>query len=168
MKRHGRSGSNAWWIASAAALVGLVGVQLADTPVPFMGSAEALPLSVRSTHDDRLQIDHEEAWGQKPDVQLIAAITHRSLFEKTRNLELAQAAQTTSNPTAAERKQPPSIELVGTLLSRRSEVALVNEGRQGTRHLRVGDTVDNWKIVRIQRDNLTLMLNDALAPFQLR
>ena len=62
----------------------------------------------------------------------------------------------------------PTLELVGTLLSSRAEVALVVDGSNQPRRLRVGDIVSDWRVVHIKRDDILLKQDDEVEPIRIR
>ncbi|MGI9418814.1 MAG: hypothetical protein ACR2RA_13345 [Geminicoccaceae bacterium] len=168
MKHRVRSRGDLWWLVSGIVLAGVVTIQSIEPLGSFLRSAEAVPLtSVRSAGDLPVVISLDAAIAG-PKVEFVSAIAYRPLFMKSRGAGLAQSSTPATGQEIERSKEPPSIELIGTLLSARADVALVAEGPDQSRRLRVGDTVSDWKIVRIQRDNLTLMQNDRVAPISLR
>ncbi len=168
MKSRRKSGFDVRWLVSGLVLSVAVGVQVIDLTGPLMRPAEAVPLAAARPVDDLAEIKRLGEAQHGPKLELVSAIAQRSLFTASRGVQMAQASEPAPKGQITGSKEPPAVELVGTLLSARSDVALVTDGQAGARRLQVGDSVSDWKIVRIQRDNLTLMQDDFLAPIKLR
>ncbi len=168
MKSVGKSGFDIRWLASGLILSVAVGVQLIDLAGPLMRAAEAVPLAATHLDRDLSKTNPQGELQHRLKPELVSAIAERSLFTVNRGVQMAQASEPATKDQVTGSKEPPAVELVGTLLSKRSDVALVTDGQTGPRRLQVGDTLSDWKIVRIQRDNLTLMQDDLLAPIKLR
>lgn len=146
----------------------VIGVQMTDTYGSLMRSAEAIPLAMTRSVDNLPAVQPLDEMLVLPKAELVSAIMHRPLFEKSRKLQMAQQTETTSQYQIESSEEPPAIELIGTLLSQRSDVALVQDEGSRSRRLQIGDRVSDWQIVRIQRDNLLLEQDGSLAPVKLR
>ncbi|MGI9500248.1 MAG: hypothetical protein ACR2P3_09430 [Geminicoccaceae bacterium] len=168
MKSRRKSGFDVRWLVSGFILSVMVSVQVTDLTGPLMRAAEAVPLAMTHPVDELSKVEPLGELQHRPKRELVSAIAERSLFTVSRGVQLAQASEPTTARQVGGSEEPPELELVGTLLSNRSDVALIADGQAGPRRLQVGDTVSDWKIVRIQRDNLMLKQDDLLAPIKLR
>ena len=148
MKRRGFRGSDLQWLAASLALVGVIGIQALEPMDALLPSAQAASSTTTQSVGD------------------IPAPMRQSLFMESRGVVVAQSTVESSS-TGRSRNVPP-IELVGTLLSGRADVALVAEGSDGARRVQIGDSVSDWRIVDIERDRLTLKQEETLEPVLLR
>jgi hypothetical protein len=168
MKRQGHKGLDVRWLASGIALAGLIGLQSVGSAGSLLPTAEAVPLNLAHPVDDLPAIKPLDEAVKAPKVEFVSEIVNRSVFLMNRGAGASESPTTNGGDRIDSSKEPPAIELIGTLLSQQADVALIAEGSDRTRRLQVGDTVRDWKIVRIRRDDLLLKQDDALAPINMR
>jgi hypothetical protein len=99
-----------------------------------------------------------------PPSRAFAEIGARPLFSASRRPFVAASA--------TEEAPPPGetipIELVGTLLTARGAAALLQPQGQNARWLQAGETIAGWRVETIQRDQVSLRLDDENRTLELR
>lgn len=168
MKCREREVLHRWWLVMGLMLAGLVAVQVSETAPSFIGTVDATSSTIGQPVADLPTIDPLSDQPRLPDPQILSEITQRSLFRETRGMQTSEISTSVFTRSETKSKAIPEVELIGTLLSRRADVALVTEGQAVPRRLRIGDRVNDWEIVRIQRDNIVFRQDDSLAPVTLR
>ena len=168
MKRQGHIELDVRWLASGIALAGFIGLQSVGPAGSLLPTAEAVPLNLAHPVDDLPAVKTLDEAVNAPKVELISEIVKRSVFLMDRGAGASESPTTTGSDRIDSSKEPPAIELIGTLLSQQADIALIAEGSDRTRRLQVGDTVKDWRIVRIRRDDLLLKQDDSLAPINMR
>ena len=157
------------WSIVALILLVIVVLEVAERLGPLVRPADAGPFAATQDLDAMLTVDQfNRGIVTALEPEMIDNIIMRPLFVADRR-PIAKVAQ--SNKAVGEgetRRDGPTIELVGTLLSDRSDVALADHAYDAQRRLRIGDMLDDWKVVEIRRDHLLLKNEDTLRSIELR
>jgi type II secretory pathway component PulC len=151
-------------------LGGILGYQLADDPFQLTTAADAAAPALSQLADGSTgPLDQPlPAPILAPSPEAISVIRERPLFVEERSpVMLAQETTSSTTDTGGE-QQLPEVELAGTLLSERSKVALVVNGDQQPSRMRVGETIADWQIKRIDRDRFLLERDGQVEPLLLR
>jgi hypothetical protein len=148
----------------------LLAYQAADDPIHLTTSADA----AAPTLDHQLDQSADRFYGQQPgpiltpSPEAVSAIRGRPLFVADRTpIVLAQQTSVSMTDAGGERSLP-QVELAGTLLSERNKVALVVNGDEQPSRMRVGETIADWQIKRIESDRFLLERDGQVAPLLLR
>ena len=157
-----------WWLVMGLMPAGLVAIQVSETAPSFIGTVDANSSVIGQPVTDLPTIDPLRDQPRLPHPQILSEITQRSLFRETRGVQTSEISTSVFTRSETKSEATPEVKLIGTLLSRRADVALVTEEQAVPRRLRIGDRVNDWEIVRIQRDNVVFRQDDSLAPVTLR
>lgn len=149
MKHCERKSLHRWWLAMRLMLAGLVAVQASETATSSIITVNAVSSTIGQPATDLPTIESLSDQPRLPDPQILSEITQRSLFRETRGMRMAEISTPVITRSKTNSEETPKVELIGTLLSRRSNVALVTEGQGVPRRLRIGGRVNDWEIVRI-------------------
>lgn len=158
---HHRISGGAFWLTAAMGLSGLIAYQLSEglplTPAVIAASSEAVV-------DSRTPADPPTV--RLPSDDLITAIVGRPLFSPSRRpaAALPQAAELPVE--AADRTL--GLELVGTMLSGETPVALVRHPVDGLLRLRQGQEVEGWTVTEIKESWVGLDKGDRIEKLSLR
>jgi hypothetical protein len=162
---------NCRWLAACLALGTLLTFQLNNDPLQLTSSADAATAALDHRVDGSVRSLGEYPEPTPilaPSPDAMTAIRERPVFRPDRS-SIMLAQQTTVLATdAGGEKSLPNVELAGTLLSERNKVALVVNGEREISRMRVGETVADWKIMRIERDRFLLKRHDQVEPLMLR
>jgi general secretion pathway protein N len=146
------------WLLLCTGLGGMVALQLTSSlPLaPEVTAAlPAAPLPDLATEGAAFEPPPSSAFGE---------IAERPLFSASRR---PFVPETKAEELAAPDEQV-SIELVGTLLTEEGRAALLQPEGQAARWLRRGEKIAGWQVETIQRDRITLRLDDEARTLQLR
>jgi hypothetical protein len=99
-----------------------------------------------------------------PPRHVFAEITARPLFSESRR-PFATVGTPTGELLPAE---SIAIELIGTLLTDESRIALLQPQGQDARWLRLGETIAGWQVRTIQRNQVSLRLDGEAKNLELR
>jgi hypothetical protein len=101
---------------------------------------------------------------EAPPKHVFAEIAARPLFSASRRPFAAESE--------AQRETVPgesiAIELIGTLLTDRGRMALLQPQGQNARWLQAGDRIADWQVETIQRDQVSLRLDSGTKTLELR
>jgi hypothetical protein len=100
---------------------------------------------------------------EPPPRHVFAEIVARPLFSASRR----PFVETEGTGEAAPGESGP-IELVGTLLTDKGAVALLQPQGQDARWLHAGDTISGWQVETIERDQVSLHSDGEAKTLQLR
>ena len=100
---------------------------------------------------------------EPPPRHVFAEIAARPLFSASRR----PFVESESAGEAAPGEGAP-LELVGTLLTEKGAVALLQPQGQNARWLHAGDTIAGWQVETIERDQVSLHLDGEAKTLQLR
>jgi hypothetical protein len=146
------------WLVLCAGLGGVVALELSSS-LPFAPQVTAaLPAAPLP------DIAPEPAVFEPPPRSAFGEIAERPLFSTSRRPFLPE----TEREEAAAPDEQVSIELVGTLLTEEGRAALLQPAGQGARWLRPGEKIAGWRVETIERDRITLRLDDEAKTLQLR
>jgi hypothetical protein len=98
-----------------------------------------------------------------PPRDLFAEIAARPLFSPSRRPFAAE-----DEPAANLQDESSAIELVGTLLTEQGRAALLQPQGQNARWVLAGQQIAGWQVVAIQRDEVSLRLDDEAKTLELR
>jgi hypothetical protein len=158
------------WLVTALLSTAAIGFQL-STEINLMERASAAHSGDVGVGFDVGEFGAKVEITTPPTALMTQAIIAQPLFSPSRrpkaqeNVELAQAADPRPQIVDADL---PEIELAGTLISDRVDVALVMDGGRDSRHVRIGDQIADWRIIRIDRDRIELAKDGELHPMPLR
>ncbi len=157
------------WLLAVLVLLAIVGFEIDDRFGTLVRPAEAGPFAAVQDLDAAMAIDRP-AYASRPYVSraLMDDITSRPLFVVDRKPKATGIQSGKDGGQIGESDGLPLIELVGTLLSRRADIALLDHDLDAPRRLRVGDVVDNWEIVGIRSNSLLVEHSDVLTSIELR
>jgi hypothetical protein len=146
------------WLVLCAGLGGVVALELSRSLPLAPQVTAALPATPPP------DLAPEPAAFEPPPSTALGEISERPLFSTTRRPFVPE--------TRVEELQEPdedvSIELVGTLLTDDGRAALLQPAGQDARWLRTGERIAGWQIETIERDRITLRLDDEAKTLQLR
>jgi hypothetical protein len=155
-------GSTHWatgiWLVLCAGLGGVVTLELSSSLPLAPQVTAALPAAPPP------DLAPEPAAFEPPPSTAFGEISERPLFSTSRRPFVPET-------TAEEPPEPEevvSIELVGTLLTEGARAALLQPAGQAARWLRTGQKVAGWEVETIERDRITLRLDDEAKTLQLR
>lgn len=143
------------WLLVCAVLAAIVALELSSPITPWVSAAlpgAALP-----------EVAPEPDPFAPPPRDAFAEITARPLFAPSRRplVPATEAVQVAPEEVVA-------VELVGTLLSDRGWVALLQTQGQNARWLRAGERITGWQVETIARRQVRLRRNDEPKVLQLR
>jgi len=146
------------WLALCAGLGGIVALELSSS-LPFAPQVTAaLPAAPLP------DIAPEPAAFEPPPITAFGEISQRPLFSTSRRPFVPEPES--EGPTAPD--EQVSIELVGTLLTEEGRAALLQPAGQAARWLHTGQKIAGWQVETIERDRITLRLDDEAKTLQLR
>jgi hypothetical protein len=146
------------WLVLCAGLGGVVALELSSS-LPFAPQVTAaLPAAPLP------DIAPEPAAFEPPPSRTFGEISERPLFSTSRRPFVPE----TESEEAAAPDEQVSIELVGTLLTEEGRAALLQPAGQAARWLRAGQKIAGWQVETIERDRITLRLDDEAKALQLR
>jgi hypothetical protein len=99
---------------------------------------------------------------EPPPRHVFAEIVARPLFSASRRPFVGESGG------EAVPGEGLAIELVGTLLTKQGAAALLQPSGQDARWLHAGDTIAGWQVEAIQRDKVSLQLDDEAKTLELR
>jgi hypothetical protein len=142
------------WLLLCTGLAGIVALELSLPLAPQVTAAlPAAPLPEFAPEPDPFD---------PPPRHVFAEIAARPLFSASRRPFLDES----------EAELPPdesiAIELVGTLLAERGWAALLQPQGQNARWLRAGEKIAGWQVETIDRDQVSLRLDDQAKTLELR
>lgn len=156
-------GSTRWatgiWLLLCAGLGGIVALQLSSSLPLAPQVTAALPGAPLP------EPAAEPAAFEPPPRSAFDEIAERPLFAESRRPYVPDRP-----PAAApvEEREEVVLELVGTLLTGQNRAALVKPEGQSARWLRSGQAIGGWQVEAIERDRITLRLDDEARTLQLR
>jgi hypothetical protein len=98
-----------------------------------------------------------------PPRQLFAEIAARPLFSVSRRPFVPE-----SEPDEKPQDESVSIELVGTLLTEQGRAALLQPQGQNAQWVLAGEQVAGWQVVTIERNQVSLRLDEEAKTLELR
>jgi hypothetical protein len=144
------------WFLICTGLAGTVALELCLPLAPQVTAAlPAAPLP---------EFTPEPATFDPPPKHVFAEITARPLFAASRR-PFATEGETAKDLPPAEKVE---IELVGTLLTERGAVALLQTAGQNARWMHAGESITGWQVETIQRDQVRLRQDDEAKILELR
>jgi general secretion pathway protein N len=146
------------WLLLCTGLGGMVALQLTSSLPLAPEVTAALPAAPLP------ELPTEPAAFDPPPSSAFGEIAERPLFSESRR---PFVPETEAEEPAAPDEQV-SIELVGTLLTEDGRAALLQPAGQVGRWLRTGEKIAGWQIETIERDRITLRLDDETKTLQLR
>ena len=143
------------WLLLCTGLAGIVALELSAPLAPQVTAAlPAAPLPELAPEPD--------SFGP-PSRHAFAAIAARPLFSQSRRPFVPESD--------AEQERPDDrvvIELVGTLLTEQGWAALLQPQSQNARWLRAGERIAGWQVKTIERNQVSLHLDDETTVLNLR
>jgi hypothetical protein len=98
-----------------------------------------------------------------PPRQMFAEIAARPLFSDSRRPFVPE-----SEPEVKAQDESVAIELVGTLLTEQGRAALLQPQGQNAQWVLAGEQVAGWQVVTIERDQVSLRLDEEAKTLELR
>jgi hypothetical protein len=143
------------WLLLCTGLAGIVALELSIPLAPQVTAALApAPLPEFAPGPDAFDPPPRDAFAQ---------IAARPLFSQSRRPFV---------PESEAEEEPPddriAIELVGTLLTDQGWAALLQPQNQDARWLRAGEKIAGWQVETIEREQVSLHLDDEAKILQLR
>lgn len=161
MTRHSGARATLVWLVAAAGLTGIVVLELSDE-IPLAPTVTAASIDKPT--------DHSES----PDNQIIEElssdtldnIVNRPLFSVSRR----PFVPLSDNEPNMIQSQPGemSLELVGTMLTGATHLALLRHSNDGLLRLRLGQEVEGWLIDRIDQDRVRLQKDEEVEWLTMR
>jgi hypothetical protein len=143
------------WLLLCMGLAGIVALELSLPLAPQVTAAlPPAPLPEFAPEPDPFDPPSRGAFAQ---------IAVRPLFSQSRRPFVPESE--------AEEERPDdriAIELVGTLLTEQGWAALLQPHNQNARWLRAGEKIAGWQVDTIERDRVSLHLDDEAKILQLR
>jgi hypothetical protein len=146
------------WLVLCAGLGGVVALELSSSLPLAPQVTAALPAAPPP------DLAPEPAAFAPPPSTAFGEISERPLFSTTRRPFVPE----TKVEELPEADEDVTIDLVGTLLTDDGRAALLQPAGQGARWLRTGERIAGWQIEAIERDRITLRLDDEAKTLQLR
>ena len=147
------------WLLLCAGLGGVVALELSSSLPLAPQVTAALPSAPLP------EFAPEPAAFEPPPRSAFGEIAERPLFSASRRPFVPER---TSTAAPAQEQEEVALELVGTLLTGEERAALVKPEGQSARWLRPGPEIAGWQIETIERDRVTLRLDDEARTLQLR
>lgn len=154
------------WVALCLALLATFAFQLTDVSFQLTKSVDAAAPSL--SHQVDLLPEKKLVPVLLPSPEAMSMIRERPLFVADRSPVLLAQETTVSMTDAGGSRALPKVELAGTMLSERNRVALVVNGDQQPSRMRVGETIADWQIKRIEHDRFLLERDGQVEPLLLR
>jgi hypothetical protein len=143
------------WLLACTGLAGTIVFELSSPFAPQVTAAHpAAPLPEFAPPPDPFD---------PPPRDLFAEITARPLFSPSRRPFVPQ-----DEPVAKLQDQSIAIELVGTLLTGQGRAALLQPQGQNAQWVLAGQQIAGWQVVAIQRDEVSLRLDEKAKTLELR
>jgi hypothetical protein len=143
-----------------AGLAGIIALELSSS-LPFAPRVTATPPAAPMP-----EFAPEPAPFEPPPSDAFAEIAARPLFSASRRPFVSEADPGQALLPTPDR--PFAVELVGTLLTARDRAALLQPEGQDASWFRVGDQISGWHVDRIERDRVTLRLEEEVQALTLR
>ena len=143
------------WLLVCTGLAGAIVFELSSPFAPQVTAAHpAAPLPEFAPPPDPFD---------PPPRDLFAEIAARPLFSPSRRPFVPE-----DEPAANLQDESSAIELVGTLLTEQGRAALLQPQGQDARWVLAGQQIAGWQVVAIQRDEVSLRLDDEAKTLELR
>jgi hypothetical protein len=143
------------WLLVCTGLAGIIVFELSAPLAPQVTAAPpAVPLPEFAPPSEPFD---------PPPRQHFAEIGARPLFSESRRPFLPE-----SEPDEQPRDESISIELVGTLLTKQGRAALLQPQGHDAQWVLVGGQIAGWQVVAIERDQVSLLLEERAEIVELR
>jgi hypothetical protein len=143
------------WLLVCAGLAGTIVFELSSPLAPQVTAAHpAAPLPEFAPPPDPFD---------PPPRDLFGEIAARPLFSASRRPFVSE-----DQPAENPQDESVAIELVGTLLTGQGRAALLQPQGQNARWVLAGQQIAGWQVVAIQRDEVSLRLDDEAKTLELR
>ncbi len=156
------TGTTLCWLTAAAALAGVIKLQV-DDDVSLALPVTAAPVDMRPDDEEERDTD---VMDDHLTTGVLEMIVERPLFSWSRR-PYSPPVDDVVAETAPE-VQELSVKLAGTMLAGSSRLALFTHPSKGLLRLRQGQDVDGWRIVDIRDDEVRLQLGDDITLLRLR
>ena len=172
MSRRANGKATAFWFLASAGLAGAIAVEMQTEP-------SLTPLATAALTEGEAPVEPIDEMAENADwlsAEAIDDIVDRPLFSASRRpFETATAPVFTVVAVDKEPEEAATLDLIGTMLTGRSRIAMITHSDKGLLKLRRGDEVDGWRLVaisdhqvRLERDGETrhLGLRDDLETLR--
>ncbi len=156
------TGTTLCWLTAAAALAGVIKLQV-DDDVSLALPVTAAPVDMRPDDEEERGTD---VTNDHLTTGVLEMIVERPLFSWSRR-PYSPPVDDVVAETAPE-VQELSVKLAGTMLAGSSRLALFTHPSKGLLRLRQGQDVDGWRIEDIREDEVRLKLGDEITLLRLR
>lgn len=135
-------------LVGCAALAVVIALELADDVAlaPDVTAAPAVP---------ELQLADARPF-DPPSPDAFAVISERPLFAESRRPYVAPAVVEPAAGPAPVPAEPLTAELVGIMLTGRQQAVLIQQEGAGLQRVALGQSVDGWRVERIERNQAVL------------
>lgn len=161
MTRQSGRKSTLAWLSAAACLSGVVVLEFSEG-IPLAPTVTAAAIDkpdIAPAGSDTLAIE-------MPAPEILNDIVDRPLFSESRRpFEPAVEERPT---TMSAGREPLSLQLVGTMLSGETSLALLKQMDGGLKKLQRGEEIDGWRLDLIDHDRIRLMRNDEIEWLDIR
>lgn len=161
MTRHSGTGATLGWLVAAAGLTGIIVLELSDE-IPLAPTVTAAAIDISTDNAE----SPDDLLVEQLSSDNLDNIVNRPLFSVSRR----PFVPVIDDEPSMIQDQPGemSLELVGTMLTGETHLALLRHSNDGLLKLRLGQEVEGWLIDRIDQNRVRLQKDDKVEWLTIR